>query len=221
MALRYALALPLMITTANAALAQDSTDCRSGLFFDDPPFALAEVNDRGRAYFHGDMKGCPWTGGACNSPSYVVPGDTVIINRIRNGYACGFYPGERGGNAGWLPTRQLTFLRMNTNPPLADWVGSWSSNGNPVLAISSRIGKLTVTGQSYWPGLPGTSDWPSTHIGELYGRLDRTGYTGTYGDSNLCKISFTLLAPYLIASDNRKCGGANVSFSAVYERFED
>lgn len=221
MALRYALALPLMMATASAVVAQDSTDCRNGLFSTQAPFALAEVQGGERAFFHGDMNGCPWTRGACSSPSYVVPGDTVIISKTRSGYACAFFPSDGGGTAGWVPSRQLRLLPVENRPPLSAWTGQWSSEGNPVLAISNRIGGLRVSGQSFWPGPPGSTDYPSTHIGELGGQIRISGHTGFYEDSNLCKVRFTLLGSYLIAGDNRKCGGANVSFSAVYQRVGD
>ena len=33
-----------------------------------------------------------------------------------------------------------------------------------------------------------------------------------------CKVSLILLPPYLLARDNRQCGGMNISFKGVYRR---
>jgi len=198
---------------------QDSATCRNGLFADDPPFALAEVIGEKRAYFHGDMNGCPWTRGACASPSYVVPGDAIIINKIRKGYACALYPNNAGGTAGWVPTRQMKLLFVDSHPPVSAWLGTWRiGTGNPEIEITQKFGQLHAKGQAFWPGRPETTDWPSIHVGELSGKIDRAGQRGTYSDENLCKVRFTLLRDYLIAGDNRQCGGANVSFSGVYRR---
>ncbi len=218
MALKRILALFVGLFAATSALAQDGATCRNGLFADEPPFALAEVIGEKRAYFHGDMNGCPWTRGACASPSYVVTGDTLVISKIRKGFACAFYPGKGGGTAGWVPTRQLKLLFVDSHPPVSAWLGTWTSGGNPEIAITQKFGQLHAKGHAFWPGKPETTDWPSVHVGEISGRINRAGQRGDYADENLCKVRFTLLRDYLIAGDNRQCGGANVSFSGVYRR---
>ncbi len=218
MSLRQLLALPLFAATATVAVAQEDLTCRNGLFPSEPSFALAEVQGKDRAWFHGDTGGCPWTRGACASPSYVIPGDTVIISKIRKGYACAFYPNKGGGTAGWVPTRQLKLLFADTIRPERDWIGSWTSWGNPTLQFRRALGGLHVSGEAFWPGPQGTHDWPTIHVGEVDGPVAVSGHRGSYEDGNLCEVRFTLLGKYLIAGDNRQCGGANVSFSAVYTR---
>ena len=219
MKLRDLIALPLLAATATAALAQEDTSCRNGLFPTQPPFALAQVRGEERAYFHGDMNGCPWARGACSSPSYVVPGDTVIISKIRKGYACAYYPSAGGGTAGWVATRRLELKFIENRPQVTAWVGKWTSEGNPELVITRKLGGLHVSGEAFWPGRPGTHDWPSVHVGEISGPVSISGHIGKYGaDENLCKVRFTLLGAYLIAGGNNRCGGANVSFSGVYTR---
>jgi len=210
--------ISILVTATAAQAAEYDATCRNGLFPADPPFALAEVRGEERAYFRGDMNGCPWTRGACSSPSYVVSGDTVIISRIRKGYACAFYPGKGGGTAGWVPTRQLSLLFVDTHPNIESWTGAWSSLGNPAINIRQEFGRLRVSGEAFWPGRPESTDWPSIHVGEIAGSISVAGQRGDYRDDNDCKIRFTLLNDYLIAGDNRQCGGANVSFSGVYRR---
>jgi hypothetical protein len=218
MTLRPILALPLFALSATAALAQEDLTCRNGLFPAEPPFALAKVRGEERAFFHQDMDGCPWSGTACRDNSYVVPGDTVIVGKVRKGFACAFYPSKGGGTAGWVPTRQLSLQFVETMPAPADWVGTWSSEGNPLIKIEKRLGSLHATGEAFWPGRPGTHDYPSIHVGEIDGAVAVTGHKGRYEDDNLCEIDFTLLGPYLLASSNRNCGGANVMFTGVFQR---
>ena len=194
--------------------------CRNGLFANEPPFALATINrQQPRAPFHDDTQGCPWEGEKCATSAYAVPGDVVIISRVRNGFACAFYPSKGGGTAGWLATRQINLTPIDTRPNPDRWQGSWSSEGNPHLTFAERMGRLTVAGKAYWPGPPGTYDWSSIHEGQIDGPVEITGNTGHYGeDEDLCEVRFWLLGDYLLAGDNGNCGGANVSFSAVYTR---
>ena len=194
--------------------------CRNGLFAAEPPFALATINRTGaRAVFLDDSDGCPWEGEKCATSAYVVPGDTVIVSRVRNGFACAFYPSPGGGTAGWLATRQVNLTPIDTRPRPDRWIGTWSSEGNPQLIFAERLGKLRVSGKAYWPGPEGTADYPTVHEGEIEGPVEITGHTGHYGeDENLCEVRFTLLGDYLLAGDNMNCGGANVTFTAVYRR---
>ncbi len=194
--------------------------CRNGLFASEPPFALADVNASSqRAMFHDDADGCPWQGGNCDTRNYVVPGDTVIVSKIRDGYACAFYPSKGGGTAGWVPSIQLDLRPLDTSSDSERWLGEWSSEGNPRLRFTSELGKLRIAGIAYWPGPPATHDWPSTHEGQIDGTVEIAGNTGRYGeDEDLCEVRFWMLDDYLLAGDNGNCGGANVSFSAVYTR---
>ena len=214
-----ALALPVLCL--GAAPPEDFDPmCRNGLFAGEPPFALVTINrSQPRAQFHDDSDGCPWEGEKCATRAYVVPGDTVIVSRVRNGFACAFYPSPGAGTAGWLATRQINLSPVDTRPDPKRWLGTWSSEGNPRVTFADKLGRLTVTGKAYWPGPEGTHDYPTVHEGEIDGPVEITGHTGRYGeDENLCEVKFTLLGDYLLAGDNGDCGDANVSFTAVYRR---
>ncbi|PEQ14103.1 hypothetical protein B2G71_00305 [Novosphingobium sp. PC22D] len=219
MSIRKLIALPLALMGAQAALAQtDDPMCRNGLFPSEPPFALARIGGKERAYFQSDMDGCPWKGDACRARAYVVPGDVVIINRTRDGFACAFYPSSGGGTAGWIDSRRVELLPAPASPPLAAWLGTWSSEGNPTVRFERKLDTLHVSGEAFWPSPAPTSDYPSIHIGEIAGEVQVSGRLGHYADDAMCEVRFTLLGDYLIAGDNRQCGGVNVSFSAVYRR---
>ena len=147
-----------------------------------------------------------------------MPGDVVIINRTRQGHVCAFYPSPGGGTAGWIASRRVELLPNPTNPSLARWQGNWSSEGVSDVRIRLVGGTLQVTGESFWPGPEPTKMYPSIHIGELDGTIEPAGQRAHYSDDNLCEVEFTLLGDFLIAGDNRQCGGVNVSFSGVYRR---
>lgn len=219
--LRHLLGLPLLVFGATAALAQDDAMCRSGLFPDESQFALARVGGRDRAYFNSDEDGCPLANTAdCRTDTYLVPGDTIVISRNRGRFACAFFPDDAGGTAGWIETKRVLLQPLKTQQPLEAWLGKWTSSGNPTVRFRKDLGALRVEGEAFWPGPPGSHDWPSTHEGAIAGRVELTGYRVSYRDENLCEVRFTLLGDFLIASDNRRCGGANVSFSGVYSRVQ-
>ena len=217
--MRSLLAFSFFVLSANATFARDDTLCRNGFFPTEPPFALARVQGTKRAYFHSDTNGCPWTGGKCNSPSYVIPGNTLIVSKIREGYVCAYYPSS--DTAGWVSASQLDETPVNSNPPLSAWLGKWSEEEDvSVLTLSADKGELIVKGEAWWPDREGTANYPNPNSGELDGQVSRTGNIAKYADTG-CEVTFTLLEPFLIANDNDKCGGANVTFTGVYPRATD
>lgn len=223
-AMRSLLAFSFCVLSANASFARDDTFCsRNGDFAMEPSFALAKVQGTKRAYFHSNTNGCPWTGEECSSASYVIPGNTVIVSRIREGYACAFYPSDDGGTEGWVPASQLDETQFNSNPPLSAWLGKWSSGDDPVLTLSAHKGELIVKGRAVWPDPEGSeaAEFPVPKDGELEGQVSRTSNIGKYADTFGCKVTFTLLESFLIAKDNKQCGGYNVSFTNIYLRAAD
>lgn len=208
------------MTLPQAVLAQTQDDmfCRGGRYTKEAPFTLATVVGEERAYFYGDMDGCPDLGEACRSSSYVTPGsyviagDVVVISKMRAGFGCAFYPNKSGGNSGWIKLSQLAILPSEQNPAEKAWTGDWSDDASADIHITSNDdGELLVTGNAFWRGLG------SIHIGEVDGALLRFGNHARY-DDGFCVADFTLLGDYLLVGDNRQCGGANVSFNGIYRR---
>ncbi|MEL7691776.1 hypothetical protein [Citromicrobium bathyomarinum] len=201
-----------------AAQAEDTT-CRNGLFADGEGFRQARVTAK-RAFFYEDTDGCP-TADACRTRSYVIAGDILVVDgRQGGGFVCAFYPNDGGGTAGWLRMEDLAVLPPDAHPSPQAWLGDWTSNGNPEVTIGEKYGRLSIVGEAYWPDRPEELDWPTIHIGEVAGALDIAGAHAGYADDNLCELELTLLADFLVISDNRQCGGVNVTFSGVYTRAE-
>ncbi len=208
----------LALAAPAAAQAGDDVTCRNGLFADQAPFALAKVVGEGRAHFYRDMDGCPVEGTYCREASYLVAGDEAIVSKLRGEFACVFY--FESSTAGWMKLDRLELQKADVEPATGAWVGSWqdSFETDDIRIERDANGRLSVKGTAFWPGRPDTTDWPSIHVGEIDGPLRRFGNRARYDDDNLCEVNFTLLGNYLIAGDNRNCGGANVSFSSVYRR---
>lgn len=171
-----------------------------------------------RSYFRNDDRpDCPG-GRGCETRSYVVPGNEVIVNRTFHGFACSWYSSGKGtGTVGWLSLEDLDFPeRVGDASPNA-WIGEWKYGENTINFTHNKLaGWLNVTGDAYWKGIG-----DNIHIGELDGRAEPQNGVLEYSDGDDeydCKATMRLLSSYLIVSDNMKCGGANVSFSGVYRK---
>ena len=224
--MRSLLAVSFAVLSANATFAQDDTSCPEN---PTETATLAKVQGTKRAYFQSDKNGCPWTGGKCNSSSYVIPGNTVIVSKIREGYVCAYYTGS-SGYSGWLPASQVEEMPVNSNPPLSAWLGKWSpAEDVAAVTISEHKGELMVKGQAWWPDREGIPEYPNPNEGVMDGKLSRIGNIAKWADPP-CEVTFTLLEPFLIVNDNEfiiraagqgSCWGANVDFTGVYPRAND
>jgi hypothetical protein len=215
-----------LLGASDAALAQEKIEaysCRNGLFAaqEGHEFQLGQIKSPARAYFFNDIEGCP-TGKGCQTKSYLIPGDPVIINQIQGDWACVWYQGKTRETVGWIPSKQIA-LKAKKTPEHKAWLGHWSyANTNSIMIKTSQSGKaLSVDGQAYWFGLVVNGE-RVVHIGalgqpELLPQKDRLYYSS--GDDEFsCKAVMQLLPPFLIADDNGNCGGQNVSFRGVYLR---
>lgn len=196
----------------------DAMSCRNGGFAGHETFQTAKIIGEGRAFLLDDMNGCPEAESCRQAGSpYLVSGDTVLVSRLRLDHACVYFPNKVGGSAGYVPLSRLQITGHDTVATAEKWLGKWSNYNNPAIAITRRNDGFHVTGDAFWPGRPGTHDYPSTNIGELNGRLRIFGNRARYNDG-YCIVNFFLIGDFLIASDNFQCGGMNVRFRDVMTR---
>lgn len=72
--------------------------------------------------------------------------------------------------------------------------------------------------------IEGEATWGSgsrTHTGELDHAAKPSGARMNFGDGTDefdCQVAMHLVGKFLVVGDNLHCGGANVSFSGVYEK---
>ena len=194
--------------------------CRNGAFTSDAEeFRPARVTGaRGsRAYFYGDDEGCPGPAAKCRQKAYVVPGDEVLVSRTFGDWYCAWFQPARGSETvGWLQADRLGVSEPAANPPLAMWLGAWGFYDNSLsLGRGRRAGVLRVEGNATWVGAnPG-----NVHVGEVAGEAAPAGNVLKVGDAeDDCRLTLRLVGPYLVASDNKQCGGMNVTFDGVYRR---
>lgn len=211
--------LLLSASSAAGAMTEDDGACRNGMFpVQNPAVGLATIGGSGRAYFIGDLDGCPNAEARCRQRAYVVPGDRVVTGRSNGAYVCVYYPGRGGGTAGWMEAARLVPAPVDPNPPRAAWLGNWSDEGNPRVTFERRGNDLAVEGEAFWPSRnPSPRDYPG---GPNDGTIGETvQVNGNRARAAECHISFTLLGDFLVAADpDMQCGGLNVSFSGIYRR---
>lgn len=222
---RLAPVLLALCCAAAAARAQDGGNpanwCRNGAFASDAKtFGLARVKGAkgARVYFYGEEEGCPGPAAKCRQKAYVVPGDEVITSRTFGDWVCVWYQPARGRETvGWLAAESLAAVASAESAPLASWLGTWGFYDNEVrLSRGSGAGTLSVAGEATWVGVnPG-----NVHTGELEGEAAPAGGVLTLGGTEEfdCRATLRLVGPYLLVSDNKQCGGVNVTFDGVYRR---
>jgi hypothetical protein len=214
--------LPILCCSlASLAAHADEAMCRNGSFADGTSFGLAKVVGARRTYLRSDTAPCPDDSTACRGQSYVVPGDTVLTGTSRGGFVCAFYPGKRGGSAGYVRQTEIAAQPAEANPALSAWAGNWA-DGDDTISLRVRGSQLAATGNAYWPSAdPSLKERPGgPNLGEMSGTAAPNGNTVVFAgkDADDCRVQLTLLPPYLLASDNSNCGGANVRFDGVYRK---
>ena len=221
---RLAPVLLALCCAAVAARAQDGGDpanwCRNGAFARGAEaLGLARVKgEKGaRVYFHGEEEGCPGPAAKCRQKAYLVPGDEVVTSRTFGDWVCAWYQPARGRETvGWLSAESLAAVAAAESAPLASWLGTWGFYDNEVrLSRGPRADVLSVSGSATWVGVnPG-----NVHVGEVSGGGTPVGNVLTLGeDPEDCQATLRLVGPYLVVSDNKQCGGVNVTFDGVYRR---
>ena len=194
--------------------------CRNGAFTrDSKEFGLARVKgEKGaRVYFYREEEGCPGPAAKCRQKAYLVPGDEVVTSRTFGDWVCAWYQPARGTETvGWLAADRLDAVATVEDAPLASWLGTWSFYDNSLrLSRGRRVDVLSVSGDATWQGVnPG-----NVHVGELSGQGTPAGNVLKLGeDPEDCQATLRLVGTYLLVSDNKQCGGLNVTFDGVYRK---
>ena len=194
--------------------------CRNGYFpRESTNYRLAKIKGAAgdKIYFHGDdNERCP-DDAACRLKTYVVPNDEVIVSRTFGKFACSWFQPRKGTETvGWIETERLAWQVDARPPDMRDWQGEWRANDNAIrISKSKAAGTLAIKGEAIW------GSGSRTHTGELdyvaKPAADKMKF-GDGTDDNDCQVTMQLVGKLLVVGDNLNCGGANVSFSGVYQR---
>jgi hypothetical protein len=219
----FPLALIAFGLAGGAVHATDAPMCRNGLFADkDTAFGLARITGAPRTFLRLDTGQCPDASEACKQPGYVIPGDTVITADSSGDYTCVYFQNKAGGSAGYIRRDEFKPLPAPKVPAVADWAGRWRDGDNDIrLKVQGQ--SLYGTGSAYWPSAnPSLKLRPGgPNVGSFEGVAPPRGAVLEFSEGEMpaaCVVRLRLVGRFLLASDNRQCGGANVSFTGVYSR---
>ncbi|MCD9187591.1 MAG: hypothetical protein LUM44_14320 [Pyrinomonadaceae bacterium] len=194
--------------------------CRNGAFpRESESYEIAKIkgNKGEKVYFYNDFEeDCP-NNEKCREKSYIIPNDEVIVSRRYGNWICAWYQPKKGSETvGWIRADKVEFIKIKQS--FNDIFGSWYFYDNDIeIKKDVKTNGFKVTGNAFWKGLG-----DNVHTGELdhEGRMSdgilKLGEDET--DEYACRVSIILLGKFLIVSDNLNCGGANVSFSGVYQK---
>ncbi len=162
---------------------------------------------------------CGVSGPACDGRRYVVPGDVVVTGSVVGQYVCALFHSKTTESAGFLLRSELAFKPMAAAMPQGAWIGTWR-DGDDEITLRAAGTALAVTGYAFWPSAAPSEYQSSPHLGEVSGTARPVSNTVVFAGKSVddCRVSLTLLPPYLLARDNRQCGGMNVSFTGVYRK---
>ena len=224
--MRHRLVVLTSIAVALAGLpayAAETSMCRNGLFADsDATFGLAKITGAPRTYLRLDTGNCPDQSEACRGYGYVVPGDIVITADSVGDYTCVYFPNKVGGSAGYVRRDEMSALPAPKAPGVADWKGRWK-DGDNTIDLKPAGKNLYGKGEAYWPSAnPDPKERPGgPHTGSFEGVATPGSGAVIFSEGEMpeaCTVRLKRVGRFLLASDNRQCGGVNVSFTGVYSK---
>jgi len=187
---------------------------------------LVEIVPGPKRYFHAgeEREGCPAPTAACRRKGYVVAGDRLVAWEAEGRLTRVTYlaPGSGRPSEGWIETTALRRVPLAPTRA-ADWIGGWTGRESEIdITRGAKPGTFHLGGNATWGG----HDPERVKIGAINFGMFGADVPAPRGDSLAladsddpdCRIALRLLGPYLLARDNDRCGGLNVSFTGVYRR---
>ena len=178
----------------------------------DADLRLGKVIGAGPVAFLTDGPNCPGPAVACRGKFAARPGANLLLGRSRADYLCAF--DARTDSTGWLPQQRIAAHPIDPTPPLAAWLGTWRLYDN-LIVLKQESDGLDAEGEAYWP----SKSAPPANEGAFAGTAKPSGNRLHFGnEAQGCEVDMALAGPFLVVSDNRECGGHNVSFSGIFTR---
>lgn len=202
-----------------------------------PPLQLARVGGNvARLNFVSNpgetpkTRSCPSASADCRRAAFLLPGDNVLVDEIEGGFACATFVSARGvETSGWLPASGLEFRPSLAATAPGDWVGEWR-RVEATIKLKAAGNLLEADGEATWGSLdPQRVARGAVNMGEFSGSSRLRGNILAFGDGysgerapddkgGECHVRLRLYGPYILAEDNMRCGGMNVSFRGIYAR---
>jgi hypothetical protein len=224
-----------MVAWVVPSRAQDASQCFA---FGDvqlpEAMMLSQVKDgRRRVRFVSDECPDPKT---CTRGPFVVPGDLVLIEQVFDETACAVFVNAKGdATYGLLENERLEAPSESVVEGPRAFLGSWVRT-EAEITVTEDGGGLRFEGSATFGALDpervasgGVNTGEFSVLAEPSGSRfdfavsqDQTGeafaVAATEAGEFDCAIAMEAVGPYLVVSDNRRCGGNNVSFTGVYRR---
>ena len=188
---------------------------------------LARVRPGVRAIFYheSEVDGRPAPTPRCQRRAYINAGDMVLLGEVRGSFVKAAYSDAQGRpTEGWI-LRSMVEPVAKPRSTLSAWRGHWSYDEADIdITPGKHPGSLKASGNAIWGGHdPERVKMGSVHTGEFDGEAAVVADRVVFGDPHSsdegeCRVSMRLIGPYLVAADNNRCGGLNVSFSGFYRR---
>jgi len=196
------------------------------------PVTIAKIiADRPQVHFVKnayDDPACPADRETCVAPSYLIPGDLLLVGKTRGVYSCVSYQSAtdrtQRWTVGWLPSASLTPVQPARAGEARDWIGRWSHAGGTITISRGRRGNLRIRGEQVYPAAQ------SVHSGVIgaeakpaHGLLQfaddgRAAFNTANSEAGSCLIRMQRIAELLVVEDNNHCGGSMVTFTGFYRR---
>ena len=230
---RLLIAAVLLASIASVAVAEESSgDCLGIGFEVTHPVTIAKIiADRPQVHFVKnayDDPACPADRETCVAPSYLIPGDLLLVGKTRGVYSCVSYQSAtdrtQRWTVGWLPSASLTPVQPARAGEARDWIGRWSHAGGTITISKGRRGNLRIRGEQVYPAAQ------SVHSGVIgaeakpaHGLLQfaddgRAAFNTANSEAGSCLIRMQRIAELLVVEDNNHCGGSMVTFTGFYRR---
>ncbi|MBB4099687.1 hypothetical protein [Sphingomonas kyeonggiensis] len=187
---------------------------------------LVEIVAGPRRYFHAgeEREGCPAPTAACRRKGYVVGGDRLVAWEARGALTRVTYlaPGSDRPSEGWVESAALRRVPL-VSPRASDWIGGWTGWESEIdITRGAKPGTFHIGGNATWGAHdPDRVKRGGVNFGMLGADLPAPkGDSLAFADSEEadCRVTLRLLGPYLVARDNGRCGGMNVTFTGTYRR---
>jgi len=222
--------MPLMATLA--AGDENPGDCL-GIGFDvTHPVTIAKIiADRPQVHFvknASDAAACPAEHEGCEHPSYLVPGDVLLVGKSRGAFSCASYQSaadrRQNWTVGWLPSASLTPVQPARALRTADWIGRWIHAGGAITISRGRRGSLRIRGEHVYPaaqnvhsGVIAADAKPARGLIQ-FADDGSTSFDAASAEAGSCLVRMQRIAELLVVEDNGHCGGSLVTFTGFYRR---
>lgn len=198
--------------------------------------AKVAAREGGRVTFirNGDASArtCPADTAACQQKAYLVTGDLVIVGKSLRDFVCATFISAKGfGQSGWLPKNALSTIAPQASIGREKWIGNWQAPEKTItIEPGATAGTLAISGEAtYGARDPERVKRGAVNVGEfeVTARIPGEAFAFTPSDGKAtpydpkaddCGVRLRLQGDYLIAMDNQKCGGMNVTFSGIYRK---